>query len=70
MAQSQSSLAGNRTLNGSKHSGSAAYADAATREDENMLSGTEMATNVMKVKIASLFTSNDCINRFQPSPCS
>jgi hypothetical protein len=51
MAQSQSSLAGDRTLNGSNHPGSAAYADAATRKDESfMLSGTEMATNVMKVK--------------------
>jgi hypothetical protein len=51
MAQSQSSLAGNCTLNGSNHPGGAAYADAATREDESfMLSGTEMTTKVIKVK--------------------
>jgi hypothetical protein len=63
MAQSQSSLAGNRTLNGSNHPGGAAYADAATREDKSfMLSGTEMATNVMKVKIASPFTADDRVN--------
>jgi hypothetical protein len=63
MAQSQSSLAGNRTLNGSNHPGGAAYADAATREDKSfMLSGTEMATNIMKVKITSLVTANDCVN--------
>ncbi len=42
MAQSQSSLAGDHTLNGSNHPGSAAYADAATCEDECfMLSGTK-----------------------------
>jgi hypothetical protein len=63
MAQSQLSLAGDRTLNGSNHPGSAAYANAATREDESfMLSGTEMGTNIMKVKIASPFTANDCVN--------
>jgi hypothetical protein len=63
MAQSQSSLAGDRTLNGSNHPGSAAYADAVTHEDESfMLSGTEMATNVMKVKIASPFTADDRVN--------
>jgi hypothetical protein len=63
MVQSQSSLAGGRTHNGSNQPGSAAYADAATREDESfMLSGTEMATNIMKVKIASPFTGDDCVN--------
>ena len=63
MAQSQSSLAGDCTLNGSNHPGSAAYADAATQEDESfMLSGTEMATNIMKVKIASPFTTDDHVN--------
>ncbi len=63
MAQSQLSLTGNRTLDGSNHPGSAAYADTATHEDECfMLSGKEMATNDMKVKIASPFTANDCVN--------
>jgi hypothetical protein len=64
MAQSQSSLAGNHTLNGSNHPGGTAYADAATRKDKSfMLSGTEMATNVMKVKIAFPFNANDCVNQ-------
>jgi hypothetical protein len=63
MAQSQLSLAGDSTLNGSNRPGGTAYADAATREDESfMLSGTEMATNIMKVKIISPFTANDCVN--------
>jgi hypothetical protein len=41
-----------------------AYANtAATRKDESfMLSGTEMATNIMKVKITSPFTADDHIN--------
>jgi hypothetical protein len=63
MAQSQLSLAGDSTLNGSNHPGGTAYADAATHEDESfMLSGTEMATNIMKVKIISPFTIDDCVN--------
>jgi hypothetical protein len=63
MAQSQSSLAGDRTLNGSNHPGSAAYVDAATCEDESfIISGAEMATNIMKVKIASPFFADDRVN--------
>jgi hypothetical protein len=63
MAQSQSSLAGDRTLNGSNHPGSTAYADAASHKDESFkLSGTEMATNLMKVKIASPFTADEHVN--------
>jgi hypothetical protein len=63
MVHSQSSLAGDNTLNGSNHPGGAAYADAATRKDKSfMLSGTEMATNIMKVKITSPFTAEDRVN--------
>jgi hypothetical protein len=63
MVQSQSSLAGDRTLNGSNHPGGAAYADAAARDDESfMLRSTEMATNIMKVKIESTFTADDHVN--------
>jgi len=63
MAQSQSSLRGDSTLNGSTQPGGAAYASVDTRAGESfLLSGTEMATNVMKVKIASPFTADDRVN--------
>jgi hypothetical protein len=59
----QSSLRGGSTPNAGNQPCGAAYASAATREGESfMLSGTEMATNVMKVKVSSPFTANDRIN--------
>jgi hypothetical protein len=63
MAQTQSSLRGRSTPNAGNQPHGAAYASAATRKGESfMLSGSEMATNVMKVKVSSLFTADDRVN--------
>jgi hypothetical protein len=63
MAQTQSSIGGRSTTNEGNKPRGAAYASAATREGESFkLSCTEMATNVMKVKVSSPFTINDQVN--------
>jgi hypothetical protein len=63
MAQTQSSLRGGNTPNAGNQPRGTAYASAATREGESfMLSGTEMAMNIMKVKVSSPFTANDRVN--------
>jgi hypothetical protein len=54
------SLGGRSTPNEGNKPHGTAYARAATREGESFkLSGTEMAMNIMKVKVSSLFTTND-----------
>ncbi len=56
----QLSLGGRSTPNEGNKPHGTAYARAATREGESFkLSGTEMAMNIMKVKVSSLFTTND-----------
>jgi hypothetical protein len=63
MAQTQSSLRGGSTPNAGNQPRGAAYASAATREGESfMLSGTEMAANIIEVKVSSPFTADDCVN--------
>jgi hypothetical protein len=65
MVQSQSSLGGNSTLKEANKPSGAAYASAATRDGESfMLSGAEMSTNVIKVKVALPFTSNDHVSPY------
>jgi hypothetical protein len=63
MVQTQSSLRGGSTPNAGNQPRGTAYASAATREGEGfMLSGTERATNVIKVKVSLPFTADDRVN--------
>ncbi len=63
MAQTQLSLRGRSTPNAGNQPHSAAYASAATHKGESfMLSGTEIAANIMKVKVSLPFTANDHVN--------
>jgi hypothetical protein len=57
MAQAQSSLGGGSTPNEGNKPHGAAY--ASTDGESFKLSGTEMAMNIMKVKVSSLFTTDD-----------
>jgi hypothetical protein len=57
------SLGGGSTPNDGNKPHGVAYASAATHEGESFkLSGTEMAMNVMKVKVSSPFTTDDRVN--------
>jgi hypothetical protein len=63
MAQSQSSLAGDSNLKGGHLSHGTAYASAATRDGERFkLSGSELTTNVLNVKVSTPFTADDQVN--------
>jgi hypothetical protein len=63
MAQTQSSLRGGSTPNAGNQPHGSAYASTATREGKSfMLSGSEIATNVMKVKVSSPFIADDRVN--------
>lgn len=63
MAQSQSSLAGDSNLKGGHLSHGTAYASVATRDGERFkLSGSELTTNVLNVKVSTPFTADDQVN--------